>query len=307
VLSPSENGCECGAGVSPRAPFERCPSRAELSCDRCNRYGRTIALLTGPGYGAWRRTVGCTPSPVDRGSGHVAGSGPSTLNTVAPAPPTRTMTPAPPSGGDRLAVHQVRRDVDEVTLADLDQLATARPELDRHPAAGDIAVGGIVPVVMPAGRGATREGDEAGPDPIMGEGLAALDVGGLLGRWVLKRLPRDDLGGGPWSPPVSTGAHRSVRLPAWPHNPKTRHDRVTAAPAPGSLAARPASPAVAARPRRPPARRRSDIDLVQHHVRGWHRIGCTPRSGSMTAWPPSCSLARRPFSSSRRNRAAPDR
>jgi hypothetical protein len=76
-----------------------------------------------------------------------------------------------------------------------------------------------------------------------------------------------------------------VRLPAWPHNPKTRHDRVTAAPAPGSLAARPASPAVAARPRRPPARRRSDIDLVQHHVRGWHRIRCTPRSGSMTAWP----------------------
>jgi hypothetical protein len=31
-------------------------------------------------------------------SGHVAGSGPSTLKTVAPTPPTRTATPAPPSG-----------------------------------------------------------------------------------------------------------------------------------------------------------------------------------------------------------------
>ena len=29
---------------------------------------------------------------------------------------------------------------------------------------------------------------------IVGEGLAALDVGGLLGRWVGKRPPRDDLG-----------------------------------------------------------------------------------------------------------------
>jgi hypothetical protein len=31
-------------------------------------------------------------------SGHVAGSGPSTLKTVAPTPPTRTATPAPPAG-----------------------------------------------------------------------------------------------------------------------------------------------------------------------------------------------------------------
>jgi hypothetical protein len=31
-------------------------------------------------------------------SGHVGGSGLSTLNTVAPTPPTRMMTPAPPSG-----------------------------------------------------------------------------------------------------------------------------------------------------------------------------------------------------------------
>ena len=77
---------------------------------------------------------------------------------------------------------QVRRDVDEVTLADFDQLATARAELDHHPSAGDVAVGGIVPVVVPAGRGATREDDEAGPDPIVGEGLAALDVGGLFGK-----------------------------------------------------------------------------------------------------------------------------
>ena len=38
-------------------------------------------------------------------------------------------------------------------------------------------------MVVPAGRGATGEDDEAGPDPIVGEGLAALDVGGLLGRW----------------------------------------------------------------------------------------------------------------------------
>ena len=41
---------------------------------------------------------------------------------------------------------QVRRDVDEVPLADLDQLGAPRPELDRQPAAGDVGVGGVVPV-----------------------------------------------------------------------------------------------------------------------------------------------------------------
>src|SRR4029453_8873110 len=73
-------------------------------------------------------------------------------------------------GGDRLAVDQVPGDVDEVTLADLAQLAAPGPERDRHPSAGDIAVGGIVPVVVPAGRCASGEDNEAGPDPIVGEG-----------------------------------------------------------------------------------------------------------------------------------------
>src|SRR5512132_338769 len=133
-------------------------------------------------------------------------------------------------GGDRLAVDQARRDVDEVALAEFDQLAAPGPELDRHPSAGDVAVGGVVPMVVPAGRGATGEDDEAGPDPIVGEGLAALDVGGLFGRWVLKRLPRDDLG-------AVHGLLRSRRVPTGAcacrhgsHNPTTSHDRVTAAP-----------------------------------------------------------------------------
>jgi hypothetical protein len=64
-----------------------------------------------------------------------------------------------------------------------------------------------------------REVDEAGPDPIVGEGLAALDVGGLLGRWVGKRLlvmtwGRSMVTSDP------TSAHRSVRRPAWPLQPQ---------------------------------------------------------------------------------------
>jgi hypothetical protein len=55
-------------------------------------------------------------------------------------------------------------------------------ELDRHPAAGDVGVGGIVPVVVPANRGATGEDDKASPDPIVGEGLASLHAGAPLGR-----------------------------------------------------------------------------------------------------------------------------
>jgi hypothetical protein len=54
---------------------------------------------------------------------------------------------------DRLSVDQVRGDVDEVPLADLDQLGAPRAELDRQPAAGDVGVGGVVAVVVPAGRG----------------------------------------------------------------------------------------------------------------------------------------------------------
>src|SRR5215207_8787409 len=49
-------------------------------------------------------------------------------------------------GDDRLAVDQARRDVDEITLADHDQLAAPRPKLNRHPTTGDVAVGGIVPM-----------------------------------------------------------------------------------------------------------------------------------------------------------------
>ena len=58
---------------------------------------------------------------------HVAGSGPSTLMTVAPTPPTRTSAPASSVGRDRLAVDQARGHVDEVALADLDHLAAPGP------------------------------------------------------------------------------------------------------------------------------------------------------------------------------------
>src|SRR5215216_1666082 len=48
-------------------------------------------------------------------------------------------------------------------------------------------------MVVPAGRCATGEDGEAGPDPIMGEGLPSLHAGALLGRRVLQLLLGDDL------------------------------------------------------------------------------------------------------------------
>ena len=117
---------------------------------------------------------------------------------------------------------QARRDVDEVALADLDYLGAPRPELDCYLSAGDVGVGGVVPVVVPAGRGATGKDGEAGPDPVMGEGLASLHAGALLGRRVLQLLLGDDLWAVHGLLPVSADDHhRSMRLPAWPHNPKS--------------------------------------------------------------------------------------
>src|SRR4030095_7009679 len=118
----------------------------------------------------------------------------------------------------------------EVTLADLDQLAAPGPERDRHPSAGDIAVGGIVPVVVPAGRGASGEDNEAGPDPIVGEGwprwmFVVCSAGGassacLVMTWG-RSMASSDLDRCPQG--ACAGRHGS-------HNPRQGHDRVTAAP-----------------------------------------------------------------------------
>src|SRR5215218_11484538 len=67
-------------------------------------------------------------------------------------------------------------------------------------------------MVVPAGRCATGEDHEAGPDPIVGEGLASLHAGALLGRRVLQLLLGDDL----WA---VHGLLRSRRDPPQEHAP----------------------------------------------------------------------------------------
>jgi hypothetical protein len=71
---------------SPRSPTAARPTRRRDAAEVAVRVAASSRAQPAP----WTR-----PAVV---SGHVAGSGPSTLKTVAPTPPTRTATPAPPSG-----------------------------------------------------------------------------------------------------------------------------------------------------------------------------------------------------------------
>ena len=97
---------------------------------------------------------------------------------------------------DGLAVHEVARDVDGVARPGHDRLAAAGPELDEHLAVGDVGVGRVVAVVVPAGVGAAGELGVAAPDAVVGEGLAALACPALLGAGVGELLVGHGLGFG---------------------------------------------------------------------------------------------------------------
>ena len=93
-----------------------------------------------------------------------------------------------------LAVHEVARDVDGVARPRHDRLGAAGAELDEHLAVGDVGVGRVVAVVVPAGVGAAGEHGVAAPHAVVGEGLAALHPRALLGVGVGELLAGHDLG-----------------------------------------------------------------------------------------------------------------
>jgi hypothetical protein len=175
------------------------------------------------------------PTPWTRpavASGHVAGSGPSTLKTVAPTPPTRTRAPAPPSAATwtsspprkspRWSCTRARRAITTRLSAD----ATAVPDVARlerlgwrrgapaGAAAGrDPAVDGGTPGAVPARRGdAVRGGvggvEAPGPGAPPRCGPAGRPAAGPGGLWLPGRpeapaaRSRGLLCG--WRPEVST-------------------------------------------------------------------------------------------------------
>ncbi len=85
-------------------------------------------------------------------------------------------------------------------------------------------------MVVPTGRGATGEDGEAGPDPVVGEGLASLHAAALLGRWVLQLLFGDDLWAIHRLLPARWVPQQRAPVSLAPQYSKASHDRGIAAP-----------------------------------------------------------------------------
>src|SRR5437868_10163184 len=69
---------------------------------------------------------------------------------------------------DALSMDEARWDIDEVAGLDVNDLVAV---LEHHAPIGDVAVGGVVTVVVPAGRRAPGKLREAGPHPVVRERL----------------------------------------------------------------------------------------------------------------------------------------